>query len=609
MSGKSRRNGGGKKNQSGGRNKDALAKTDKSANSGDFDEHLSIEDKLRRDALKQQQLHMDRVRVSKGRSPKFSGGVDPEETKIVTLAGDEDDRKQLLAIEPKLILGLRIYSRNPDGSACGRTAKADEFMARHRQIRRERNNYLDQDGTHVEVGKVVRVKKGRHAEEPTMMGGERENLRRAPAVLKSIMVRAMPHEAMIAASELSGEALDAAMDRAVTEFQAATGCEIISAAVHRMSDHDLHIHIQYTMVLAQQKRLGKYSEPVQAWNKEASRLAREALSVANVKEPNPSAIGAMKKKLVKAGKLQPSPETKLVYRKVKSLRDMGSGCILGHSFRNKINLVRLAQAAGDFALGERVIAKKDDLRGFAPIAKKTDEELESKHLDLWLERVWRNAIKERLSEDALERIRAAGIEAAKNYASFGTTMPEAFDIEQRKLELEYEADELKLAAQYDAYQNDLYRYELEARVMRKIEQVKKEVRAERTELAKRKRQLDDQKAILEECEADLNKRNLSIESARESALKTLNDAKSLLAKADDLKKKAELCDHLIKLWHLILDTPGIGKLLRNFTKVWNALNELGPALGIAAKLEGIEAIKSTQAEPIQPQNNQPGDAG
>lgn len=600
MSGNSRRNGGGKKNQSGGRDNNALAKTDKTANSGDFDEHLSIEDKLRRDSLKQQQQHMDRVRVSKGRPPKFSGGKDPEETKIVTLAGDEDDRKQFLTIDPKLILGLRIYSRNPDGSPCGKTAKADEIMAKHRQIRRERNKYLDHDGTHVEVGQLVRARKGRQAEEPTMMGGERENVRRAPAVLKSIMCRLMPHEAEIGIGELSGFVLDAAMDRAVQEFKEATGCEVISAAVHRMSDHDLHIHIQYTMVIPEQKKQGKYSKAGKEWAKEASRMAREELSAASIAKPNPSAIGATIRKLIKVGKLKPSPETRLVYRKIKGLRHMSNGCILGHSFRNKLNLVRLAQAAGDFALGDRVIEKKDVPRGFAPIAEKTDEKLESQYLDLWLERVWRNAVTGQLSEDALAQIRVAGIEAAKNYANYGTTMPELYDIEQRKLELEHEADDLKLEAQYDAYQNELYRDELAAAAQRKIEETENKARAERIKFAQRQTQLVDQKTKLDERETSLQNRERAIESVNKSAEAARQQVDSLRIEVNTLKEKADLCDRLIELWHQIIDTPGLWKLLRKFERIWDKLRELGPSLGLAAKIEVIDGIKDHQPKKSDP---------
>ncbi len=521
-----------------------MSKTDKTGNSGDFDAHMSDEDKLRKDALKQQQQHMDKVRVRKGRPPKFGGGKDPEETKPVTLADEEDDRKQLLTVDPKLIVGLRIYSPNRNGIPCGKTVKTDEFMAMHRQIRRERNNYLDRDGTHVEAGKLIRERKGRDVDTPKMLGGDRERARRASAVLKSIMIRLMPHEAEIAAGELSGNVLDAAMDRAATELQAATGCEIISAAAHRMSGHDLHIHIQYTMVVAEQKKLGKYSEAVQEWAREASQMAREELLAIRVDEPNPSAIGAMKRKLIKSGKLKPCPEERLIYRKIKGRRFMGNGCILGHSFRNKLNLVRLAQAAGDATLGERVIAKKDGLRGFAPIAEKTDEKLESQYLDLWLERVWRNAVTGQLSDDALARIRAAGIKAAKDYSEFGTTMPEAFDLEQRKLELEKEAYELGLAAQYDAYQNDLFREEVENTAQEKLEEMAKQIEAAEISTMAAKRA---EKAALElVAEKDAHIQSLS-KSVNDAATQmTLVETQAAVRARAEFEKERQKQDALVK---------------------------------------------------------------
>jgi hypothetical protein len=591
MSGDSRRKGGGKKNQSGGREKNAMSKTDKTGNSADFDGHLSDEDKLRQDALKQQQEHMDKVRVRQGRPAKFGDKEDTEETKPITLTNEQDDRKHLLTDDPKLIVGLRIYSLNQEGNPYGTSANTEKFIAKHRQIRRERNRYLDQDGSHVEAGKWIRDRKGRDVEAPKMLGGDREKARRAPAVVKSIMVRAMPHEAMIAAGELTGEALDAAMDQAVREFQAATGCDIISAAAHRMSDHDLHIHIQYTMVVAEQKKLGKYSEPVLEWNKEASRLAREALSAAGVDEPNPSAIGAMKKKLVKEGKLHPSPETKIVYRKVKPLRPMGNGCILGHSFRNKINLVRLAQSAGLRALGERVIAKKDNLRGFAPIASTKDEELESLYLDLWLERIWRKAVTGQLKEDTLERIREAGIKLVNDYNEYGTSMPDAYDLEKRKVELQHEAAENELERQFLEYDHDRYRMQLEEAAQTKENELKA------------------QEKFLDEREGRIREYEQIIQDGLESFASNQRLAESLQLEVNKLSEKANLCDRLIEFLRKLIDIPGLGKHLSKIAAAWVPLKKLGPELGIVTKLEAIEAIRSSPPEPTQPGDNKPGKIG
>lgn len=600
MSNEQGRKGGGKKNQAGGREHDAMAMTDKSLNSYYSIGHLCIDDNLQAHSVKQKREHTDKVLARKGRPRKSKGGEQPEDTKPVDLQDEEDDRKVLLVEDQRLIVGRRLYDRRPDGTPVGKNAASDEFMARHSEFRRERNSYLDRDGTHVEAGKVIRERKGRYLEEPKMLGGERDRDRRAPGVMKSILARLMPHEALTAADELSGELLDAAMDRAVTEFQSAIGCEIISAVVHRMSDHDLHIHIQYSMVVAQEKPVGKHSNIRKEWDAEASRLAREALHAVKVDDPNPSAIGAMIKKLMKEGRIQPPPTVQIVFRKIRGRRFLGKGNILGYSFRHKLNLTRLAQEAGDDALGQRVTDMKDDRRGFAPIAVKTDQDLEKKYLDVWLERTWRNSVKEFVSQELLEKMKYAGVQAAKDYADYGTSMPEAFDLEQKKVELEYEAAQNEWDRQFLDYENERYRAELEENAKLEVQALESRTRAHENELLESQKRLDAQKATLDEREGSLRNREESIKDVQKVAEEARQQAESLRAKVAELKDKADLFDRLAEFWRQILDTPGLGLLLKKFTKVWQKLKEFGPELGIVTMLEAIEAVKDRQSKPTQP---------
>ena len=478
MSNENGRRGGGKRNQPGGREGNALAKTSKSANSNSFDGHLGEEDKLRRHGDKQRIEHTSKVRKSKGLPPE-KPDIDPisdgEEMAVQTLADEDDDRKLLLIDDHRLIVGLRTYDRNPDGGPVGRSVTSDEFVATHRRVRREREKYRELDGTLVRVGDVVRKRKGRDMETLTSAMELREGLRRAPGVLKSVMVRLMPHEAEIAGGELNGKSLEAAMDRAVAELAAATGCEIISAAVHRMSGKDLHIHIQFTIVIGGVESKSMLGRRMAPWKIAAAEMARAALSEEGVKKPNPSAIGARKKRLIADKKLDPAPVAGVEYRKIKGRRSLRDDAILGYSLRMKLNLVRLAEEAGDPALGDRVIARNDERKRFRPIATREDADLELQYLDVWLERAWRKSVKAELPEEALERIRVAGVDAAKDYADFGTVMVEETHIKRRKLELRKEAYEVELAAQHAAHEAELFRREVEEDALRRGEAMEKEL--------------------------------------------------------------------------------------------------------------------------------------
>ncbi len=613
----SKRKGGGYPNQPGSREGNALSKTDKTANSSAFDEHLSEEDKLRQDMGKQK-AHMDAVERRKA-----GERVDPNEVKLpddeskpvpleseeddrsVVLGGDdqtvelgEHERREVLDQVGRLIVGLRIYDQNAEGSPRGRSATSKELLAKHDLIRREREVHIDQDGTHVRVGYLGRERKGKYLDEPTFWGPERSRERRVPVVMRSILGRLMPHEGEVSGRELTREMVEEAMDEAVAGFQKETGCEIISAAVHRMSDHDLHIHIQYTMVVCQRKNLGKHTKERKEWGKVASAMAREALLKEGVDHPNPSAIGAMKKRLVEAGKLVQEPEFKTGFRKANGLRSMGNGSILGHSYRNKLNVVRLAEEAELPDLAKRVIKLRDELGGFRPIAKRSDEALEEDYLDLWLERMWRRIVKARLSDDALDKIRTAGVVAATNYADFGAVKPKPRDLERMKVALMYKEAQLDWDRQIQEMEEGQRLDEMEHTFRERVLALVKRLLGLRKKLNLQRSQLRDQAKELAKREEKLVTREQTIDGREGIVKDVMEENKSLKQEVESLREKADLGDELTALWRQIISTPGLGKFFRDkFTKVWDRVRELGPRMGLENEIYGVDAIKSFTKKP------------
>ena len=588
----------GKKNQSGGREVDALARTNKGGNSNSFDDHMAKEDRLRKDREKQMQGHMNDVRARKG-LPKAKPMVEPlvgDDTAVKTLERDEDDRELLVVDDHRLILGLRVYDRLPDGGPVGRSATGDEFVATHRRIRRERKNYRELDGSMVQVGKVFGVRKGEYMKTlDKHMKTRSETRRRAPGVIKSIMVRLMPHEAENSTSWLATKpaAVEAAMDRTVAEFSAATGCEILTAAVHRMSNMDLHIHVQYTMViggLESKWMLGRGG--LKAWKKKAAMLAREALAADGIEDPNPSAVGAKKKRLVAEGKLEPKPVAKIEYRKAKGLRSLRDDAILGYSFRQKLNLVRLAEEAGEAALANRVISHNDGRGRFRPIAKSADADLEKKYLDLWLERVWRQSVKAELPPETLEKLVVAGVAAAQDYADYGTVMVEETHIARRKEELEQSASESAMLADYE---NELFRREVEDAALQKIAAMEEQVAAFRKSAEEAEKSVAAAKnaeaAALQQVRTMEKQVDQFIKSADEEAKQSIEEAKRAEAAAERraaaMEKQVEQIAEstkdtaaILTLIQAILDDPAVRALLESIEALWEKIVELGGRVGL-----------------------------
>lgn len=166
MSGNKRKPGG-KWNQSGGRAHGALAKTVKTINYLDSFRHLGLVDYLEIHAEEQRMEHTNPRRLRKGMSPLQPTAIpfEEEDTAIKALDNEADDREVLMVDDLRLIVGLRVYDRHPDGSPVGRSVSGEEFVATHSRIRQEREIYRE-GGKMVRVGEVMGVRKGKYMEAP-----------------------------------------------------------------------------------------------------------------------------------------------------------------------------------------------------------------------------------------------------------------------------------------------------------------------------------------------------------------------------------------------------------------------------------------------------------
>ncbi len=401
----------------------------------------------------------------------------------VSKSFDEGDE---LGIENgELIVGIRLFDRGADGLPIGKHVTGAEGTAAHSRVRRERHHYYEVDGSKVEVGKVIRMRKGnpkkvknddddealsepqssRDYDEEVDPDGDvheprktrkekyedtRTNLeRKAPGVLRTIMVRLVPHEAEIAGRwKMSKDALAKAMDQTARIFAEAVGCDVISAVVHRMREKDLHIHLQYTMIIPQlespsalgRRRLGK-------WKLLAAELTHAALAAEGRAGAGPRIVGKKTLELIANGQLPPEPVREMEYRKQKGKRSLGEEHLLGYSLRQKLNLVRLAEDANMPELAMQVTERRDRKNKFQRLAQRRDQNIEDHYMDVWLERTWRNAVKENLPEEAVKEMAAAGVQAAKDYVTYGTVMVEETHLDRRKDELDTLQAELNVKSE------------------------------------------------------------------------------------------------------------------------------------------------------------------
>ena len=454
-----------------------MAMVSKTMSSGGSDDHQGKEEVLVKDREKQRAGHITDLRKKKN-LPKL--GVDALPGEIQTRGGDvegggkankrddpkeefskafKDDDDQDQGIPPgsdHLIRARRVFDRDADFLPVGRKVNGDEYVATHSEFRQERNRYRDHGNQMSNTGETVSIRTGEYLTYTTKgtdaaPGEEKERAdkeRKTPAPLRTIMVRLMPHEATVANPHLSESALDRAIDETARAFAKAMGqaderyglgCEVVSAAVHRMENHDLHLHLQYSMVVGAPETPSMLGRRLKPWRIGATKMACEELAAKGITNPGNRAIGKMKQKLIADEKLDPAPVAQIEYRKFSGKRSLNEKHILGHSFRFKMNLVRVAEEAGRQDIADLVTEKRDGQKGFRAVAHPTEAQRvekaeffglaeyneEDAYIDLWLERVWRNAIKDQLPDEVLKEMEVAGVQAAKDYASYGTVMIES----------------------------------------------------------------------------------------------------------------------------------------------------------------------------------------
>lgn len=436
-----------------------MANTLKSMNSNASDDHQGKDKVLEGHAEQQRLGHENKVRADKGLPlnvpmvPPLDGQAEGEIEEFVT---EYDPDTDLQGVDiGHLIVARRTYDRGPDYLPVGRTVDGDDYVAHLRKIRRDRKTYRDVSRSVVTVGQITSQRKGKYMSDPE---NPRNDInRKAPGVMQCMIVRLMPHEATIAGPLLTQGLLDRAVDETVRAFVLAMGresethglgCEALSAVAHRMGMNDLHIHIPFTMIVDGVESPTKLGKTLKPWKETASAMARAVLMAEGVESPGPRRIAATKKKLIEAGELDPEPLAKQEYRKFAGKRSLRQEHILGYSFRQKLNLVRVAEEGGRPDLAQAVTDKHDERGCFRRYAFPTEADRaefqrklkletyseEGAFLDLWLERTWRNAVKAQLPAEVVQEMIEAGVAAAEDYTKYGTVMVEQTHIDRLKRE-------------------------------------------------------------------------------------------------------------------------------------------------------------------------------
>lgn len=263
-----------------------MSKADKTLNTNESDRHMGRREKLRKD-VPDNNRHINKYRKEIGlpELKNYDHGLKaPEPSDLGEVSIDEEEDREL--VNSDLITCIRLFDSDEAGRPVGRKTDEDSFCARHREVRRTRSRYKEIGGSIVEAGKEYTTRKEKSRERA-------EGKRKATGVLKSIMVRLMPHEAEMAGG-LKESQIAKAVDRVALAYQEATGCEVISAAVHRMTGTDLHIHLQYCMVQARREEDGELARRVAAWKRRWTDIAREALKKEGNPNPGPVKVGNKK---------------------------------------------------------------------------------------------------------------------------------------------------------------------------------------------------------------------------------------------------------------------------------------------------------------------------
>lgn len=471
-----------------------MSRADKTINTNEADDHMGRRASLRKD-VPDNNRHINKYRNEIGLpslEQRDQGLIAPEPADFGEVAIDEEADREL--VNSDLIACIRLFDADEDGRPLGRETDEDSFCARHREVRRTRSRYKEIGGSLVEAGKEYTTRKEKSRKRA-------EGKRKATGVLKSIMVRLMPHEADMA-GVLKEPQIAEAVDRVAVAYQESTGCEVISAAVHRMTNTDLHIHLQYCMVQAREEREREFARRVTAWKKKLTDLARETLRKEGNPNPGPVKVNKKKAQLLEERAIEPMPERGVVWQKVAGKRSMRDDSILGYSLRNKLNLVRAAEACEEHDLARKVALKNDYRSLCAPIAQMDDNKLNARYRDLWLERIWRSAIVALLPdpEKAVAKLKELGLDAARNYEAYGTTQVEVTHLNKR-------AEELKtLAAALEKERTELEASELDLQKREKLlEEQQMGVRQDRKGLEEEKAVIQKERDILAEERESLDK--------------------------------------------------------------------------------------------------------
>ncbi|MBK1815753.1 hypothetical protein JIN84_09000 [Luteolibacter yonseiensis] len=423
-----------------------LSPTSKTVTSEDMLEHMGIVLRLMKDAASTQRHHVSRLRKELGLPPNAAlpdavGDKDGHSRDyfptVPEIDGDtlkDVERKEaacgLLLEEGSVIAGLRIYrAKAGSGEDDAWLAKSipveggREWVNHNKKLIKERATYSELNRLIVTAGEAIGERKGED------VGRRKEKIRYATSPLKTITARLMPHEAEILFGSLSGNGLDRAMDSLKKDFEHEIGCEVASMAVHRMRNNDLHVHVQYTMVLEVEMPKKAYGPLKNEWEKKAVDCARQSL-FAEGKRDFPAAVGKRKKLLIEQGVIPPPPK-RTRFEKQKGNRNLKTNSLLGYSFKFKLNMLRAAQAfPEETELAEKIAQRGDKKGDFRDkFLFRTDEEIQAERLDYWLERRWRESVAAEVPEEIRARLPAAALEEARKYAIHGTTQVEAFHLE------------------------------------------------------------------------------------------------------------------------------------------------------------------------------------
>jgi hypothetical protein len=343
------------------------------------------------------------------------------------------------------IVALRTYQkgRSPERIP---VSEGKRWVEHNDNLILSRSKYREIGGEIVEEGKVYATRKLLGKDGKLKKDAQRRSEdkldRKGSSPMLSVTLRLMPHEAKAVGDaglvgEFTDDKLDGAIDRTVGAFETKVGCEVISVAVHRMRNSDLHIHIQYTMVLPVDRDEKFLKKAIKDWRSAAAQKARAAL-LSEKGNAAPAAIGKRIKEMVEKKEIDPEPNevpsnSETIYKKKTGLRKLGNEVILGYALKYKLNLVRMIERAlerqdtdretlDDLAkLRDAVISMHDQNEGFRFKANKSDIDLDKKYLDLWLERQWRSNVVAELPEAAKKELLAEAIKDARRYADAGST--------------------------------------------------------------------------------------------------------------------------------------------------------------------------------------------